>query len=235
MRHTILTLTLLFTIVISSRAQTLQHHKITVGNFTEINVKHSINVDYRSNPDSAGVAVFDASPSMTNVVMFKNNGRGKLTIELQLDSAQTGSLPTIHVYSRYLTKIENSGDSTVRVFNPNVGPKFSATCYGNGRLSIRDISTDEVSAKQLAGNGQLAVSGECQKATLNCAGSGAIQADNLRANEVTAKVFGPVTLGCFARETLVVIGTGPSKIYYGGNPQHLRNRSLGPSLINIGD
>lgn len=219
---------------ITMSAQTVtQRHSVEVGNFTEVNVKHSINVDYRSCPDSAGLAVFEAPASMANVVMFKNNGKGKLTIEIDVDPEQTNPLPTVHIYSHFLTKIENSGDSTVRAFDVNAGPKFSATMVGNGRLSIRDIKTDELSGKQLTGRGQLAISGECRKASLNCTGVGAIQADNLKAREVSATVVGPVSLGCYAWETLVVKGTGPGTVYYSGNPAKLRNRSLGPKLVAI--
>lgn len=235
MRNTILTLSLLLAAFMTGGAQTIQHHEVKVGNFTELNVKHSINVDYHSNPDSAGYAVFEAPVSMVNAVMFKNNGKGKLSIELDVDPEQAGQLPTVHIYSQFLTKIENSGDSTVRAFNVNAGPKFSATLIGNGRLSIRGVRTDELSGKQLTGRGQLAISGECRKASLSCTGVGAVQADNLKASEVSATVVGPVTLGCHATETLVVKGTGPGKVYYGGNPRNIRNRSLGPKLINIED
>ena len=214
-------------------AQTLQRHTVSVGHFTELNVRHSINVDYRSNPDSAGLAVFIARPEMANAISFKNNGKGKLAIETQLDPSQTAGIPTITIYSRYLTKIENSGDSTVRAFKVNAGPKFTATQMGNGRLSIRDIQADEVSAKQLTGRGQLALSGECRRASLSCAGVGAIQADNLHAQDVTITIGGPVTVGCYATGVLAVKGLGPAKIYYGGHPTAIRNRAAGPTLIDI--
>lgn len=233
MRHFLTLLNILAAVTVAA-AQTLQRHTINVGHFTELNVKHSINVDYRANADSAGLAVFVAPPEMVNAIAFKNNGKGKLAIETQIDPSQAGrSIPTITVYSRYLTKIENSGDSTVRAFSVNAGPKFSATLMGNGRLSIRDIQADEISAKQLTGRGQLALSGECRKASLSCAGVGAIQADNLKATDVSITIGGPVTVGCYVTGVLSIKGLGPAKIYYGGNPTSIRDRSAGPTLIDI--
>ncbi len=223
----------MLTATITAVGQSLQRHTVNVGHFTELNVKHSINVDYRTNADSAGMAVFVARPEMANAISFKNNGKGKLAIETQLDQSQQTGLPTVIIYSRYLTKIENSGDSTVRAFNVNAGPKFTATQMGNGRLSIRDIQADEISAKQLTGRGQLAMSGECRKVSLSCAGVGAIQADNLHADDVSISIGGPVTVGCYVTGTLSVKGLGPAKIYYSGNPKSIRNRSAGPTLINI--
>ncbi|MDE5608660.1 MAG: DUF2807 domain-containing protein [Muribaculaceae bacterium] len=233
MRQYLTILILILSVSVECAAQRMQRHTVNVGHFTELNVKHSINVDYRTNPDSAGLAVFVARPEMANAISFKNNGKGKLAVETQLDPAQDAGIPTVTIYSRYLTKIENSGDSTVRAFNVNAGPKFTATQMGNGRLSIRDIQADEISAKQLTGRGQLALSGECRKASLSCAGVGAIQADNLHADDVDISIGGPVTVGCYASGVLSVKGLGPAKIYYGGNPTAIRNRSAGPSLINI--
>lgn len=229
MRHTILIL--LAAVAMAASAAPKQRHTIKVGHFTELNVRHSVNVDYRSNPDSAGLAVFEAAPEAVNTVMFKNNGKGRLQIEVDAEPEET--LPTVTVYSSYLTKIENSGDSTVRAFKVNAGPKFMATLMGNGRLSIRDIETDEVTAKQLTGRGQLALTGRCRKASLNCTGVGAIQADNLRAQEVSVSIVGPVSVGCCATELLSVKGMGPGKVYYAGNPRTIKNRSAGPTLINI--
>lgn len=233
MRNIITVIIIAISSAVAVEAASPQRHVINVGTFTELNVKHSVNVDYRSNPDSAGMATFVASADMVNVVMFRNNGKGKLQIELDIDPEQEQPLPTVVVYSRYLTKIENSGDSTVRAFSVNAGPKFTATLMGNGRLSIRDLETDEVNAKQLTGRGQIALSGNCRKASLSCTGAGAIQADDLHAVEVNVSVVGPVTVGCYVSERLSVKGMGTGKVYYAGHPRTIRNRSAGPKLIDM--
>ncbi|MBD5180724.1 MAG: hypothetical protein HDT01_05430, partial [Bacteroidales bacterium] len=193
---------LLYTLLISlvaavtGLAQNIQHHVVEVGDFTHLEVDHAINVDYCSVADSAGLAVFDAAPEITNYIQFKNNGKGKLEIEIELneDNQYPKNLPTLKIYSRFLTHIENSADSTVRVMSVNAGPKFKAVLIGNGRLSLKDVFTDDLTAKIMTGRGQLAISGKTQKAHLSITGVGAIQADELVAEEVTATVTGPCTI-----------------------------------------
>ena len=222
-------------ITFTGNAQTFQHHVVEVGDFTQLVVNNGVNVDYCSVADSAGLAVFDAPPSITNYIQFKNNGKGKLEIEIELneDNQYPRNLPTVKVYSRFLTNIENSADSTVRAMNVNAGPKFKAVLIGNGRLSLKDIYTEELTAKIMTGRGQLAVSGKSQKANLSITGVGAIQADELVAAVVSANVTGPCTIGCNATEGLTVKGTGPGTVYYVGQPKVIKNRSISGKVKSL--
>lgn len=209
-------------------AQTRQHHVVEIGDFTQLVVNHAVNVDYRSVPDSAGLAVFETNATLVNYIQFKNNGKGRVTIEIETDENNKlpQGLPTIKIYSRFLTNIENVGDSTVRAFSVNAGPKFKAVLVGNGRLSLKDINTDDLTAKIVTGRGQLAIEGVTNKATLTVTGVGAIQADDLEANEVSATVNGPCTIGCHPKDKLTVKGTGPGTVYYVGQPAVIKNHSL---------
>lgn len=214
--------------VFQCAAQNLQHHVVEIGDFTQLVVSNGINVDYSSVADSAGLAVFDAPVALTNYIQFKNNGKGKLEIEIELneDNQYPRDLPTLKIYSRFLTSIENSADSTVRAISVNAGPKFKAVLIGNGRLSLKDLYTDDLTAKIMTGRGQLAISGKTQKAHLSITGVGAIQADGLDASEVTATVTGPCTIGCTATQSLTVKGMGPGTVYYAGQPEVIKNRSI---------
>lgn len=211
-------------------AQTKQHHVLNVGDFTHLSVVNGINVDYKSHPDSAGMAVFDAVPSLVNSVIFINNGKGKLSIEVDVMNKNATELPIVTVYSHFLTNIENMADSTVRAFSVNAGPKFKAKIEGNGRLSIRGIYADEVSAKIFTGSGQLAIDGKCTKSNLSMTGVGAIQADHLIASKSTVTVNGTGSIGCHATEQITVKGTGPGAVYYSGNPPTVKNRSINVKL-----
>ena len=73
----ILTSIIITIISLATGAQTRQHHVVEIGDFTQLVVNHPVNVDYRSVPDSAGLAVFDANASLVNYIQFKNNGKGK--------------------------------------------------------------------------------------------------------------------------------------------------------------
>jgi len=224
----------LLTISVVSRGQTLQYHVVDVGDFTNLRVVNAVNVDYKSNPDSAGLAVFHAPAELVNTIMFINNGKGKLSIELDIVSIDKRELPTITVYSRFLTSIENLADSTVRAFNVNAGPKFKARLEGNGRLSLRNVYTDEVTAKVFTGRGQLAIDGRCTKASLSCTGPCTIQADQLTASKVSATVNGTGSIGCNASEELTVKGAGSGTVYHAGEP-HVKNRSIGIKIKKVGE
>lgn len=216
-------------------SQSIQHHVVKVDDFTELVVLGAVNVDYRSSVDSAGIAVFDARADIVNVFMFSNNGKGKLTVRLDTDGARLTKLPTLRVYSRELASIENRADSTVRAFNINATAKFKAKLEGNGRLSVRNISADEVQARMFTGRGQLAIDGTCRKASLSCTGVGAIQADQLKSSEAAVSVNGPCNIGCYVTEELTVKGVGPGSVYYAGAPDVIKNHSINVKLQNIGE
>ncbi|MCM1449455.1 MAG: DUF2807 domain-containing protein [Clostridiales bacterium] len=214
-------------------AQSKQHHVVNVRDFTHLSVVNGINIDYKSHSDSAGMAVFDAPTALVNSVIFSNNGKGKLSIEVDVMDKNATDLPTVTVYSHFLTNIENMGDSTVRAFSVNAGPKFKAKIEGNGRLSIRGIYADEVSAKIFTGSGQLAIDGRCTKSNFSLTGVGAIQADQLLSNRATATINGTGSIGCHATEQVTVKGTGPGTVYYTGNPPTVKNRSINVKIKSM--
>ncbi|MDE7473574.1 MAG: DUF2807 domain-containing protein [Muribaculaceae bacterium] len=218
---------------VTATAQDVQHHVVNVGDFTHLVVDHSINVEYKSSADSAGLAVFDARPEMVNTVMFSNNGKGKMTVKVDTEGVIGWALPTLKIYSRHLFSIENKGDSTVRALKVSTPNKFKASLEGNGRLSVRDIDTDEVQAKIFTGRGQIAVSGKCVKANLSCTGVGTIQADKLVAVDVVATLNGPCNIGCHVDGELTLKGLGNGTLYYSGEPKLIKNRSLGGNLQPI--
>lgn len=224
MKYLALTLLCLVS-VLTCQAQRLQHHELRVGDFTQVNVKHGVNVVYRSVPDSAGLVTFDAPPSMVNVIQFSCNGKGHLTITLQLDEEQQSPLPTVNIYSSRIEKVQNNGDSTLRVINPVTTDKFNARLEGNGLLSVTGLKCDEVSASVFAGRGQMALYGDVRKASLSVTGVGTVQADGLLAQFITATISGTGTIGCAPSEALTIQGTGPGTVYYTGSPM-IKNRSI---------
>lgn len=203
--------------------------ELDVKDFSELKVTDGINVDYRCNPDSAGKAVFYAAPEVASQILFVP-GTNKLEIQLAPD--ETGmrrSLPVVTVYSSYLTFAENSGDSTVRVLSVAPGPKFRARVIGNGRVVVRNVKATQVDASIDTGKGSVVVYGEATSAKFTCTGTGSIQADELKASTVKCSVWGTGSIGCWAEETLSVMGAGSGTVYYRGKPS-IKNRSLGVKL-----
>lgn len=214
--------------------KTRSRYCLDVHDFTELKVTNGLNVDYVCSADSAGLAVFDTTDDLASIIMFSNNDKGTLRVELNTDGFKYHDLPTIRLYSSFLNKIENAGDSLVRVLTVAPCPEFNATVIGNGRLSVRDIHATTVNGKIKTGKGQLVINGKCTKANLHNTGTGSIQADGLEAAEVKCSIFGTGPIGCHATGALISQGMGSGKVYYRG-PETLkiRSRGLGVKVIPI--
>lgn len=197
-----------------SRSYTLDVHE-----FHELEVVDAINVDYQCNPEKAGKVEFETSPELAPVILFEPN-KNKLSIKLTPSDIPYRNLPTVRVYSSYLSKVENCGDSTVRVLASAGMPEFSAKVIGNGRLVVRNVRATEVKASILTGKGTLVIYGECAKAQLkSVGGSSFLQADDLEAQQVKCSVTGNGTINCYAVDKLNVSGLGSGTVLYRGNPE----------------
>lgn len=229
-------ITLLITIALGATVITsAKGYDVPVGDFSELRVTDGINVDYACSTDSAGHVTFDCEPSMVSAIMLTNKN-GRLTIQLSADelngTRKYAGLPTIKVYSRFLTKAQNTADSTLRVLTVQSTPKFEAMQEGNGRLVVRDVKANEVKLTLRMGHGMLVVAGECQSAKIKFAGTGVIEADRLKATDVSINCSGTGSIGVSAADNLSVFGAGSTQIYYLGRPA-IKNRSLGIKLIQL--
>ncbi|MDE6248445.1 MAG: DUF2807 domain-containing protein [Paramuribaculum sp.] len=207
-------------------AQDINRYEVKLNDFTELKVNDAVNVIYRSNPDSAGIAVFNCQPALASSIMFSPQG-AKLSIQLATNNDVAHmELPTVTVYSNFITKVENNGDSTVRVFSPKTGPKFKGRLVGNGRLIIRDIDANIVEGSIDTGNGTLVLSGHAPEVKLSNTGAGQLLADDLVADNIKCSLWGTGTVGCHARTLLTVTGAGTGTIYYLGTPEIKKKMAL---------
>lgn len=202
-------------------------YSLNIGDFDKLEIDNPINVDYVCNADSAGYAVYYATAKQASAILFDNNGKGRLNVQTDIETTGYPSLPTIKVYSSKLTKVVNSGDSLVRVFNLPQCDKIQAILIGNGRLSIRDIDATKVDASIRSGNGQLILSGSCQEAVYHLVGTGVIQAESLDAVKVKASVVGTGTIGCNCTDWLTIMGVGSGKVWYRQAPPTIKSRGVG--------
>ena len=225
-------ITLFASMTANAQEETLKRYELDVADFTELKVVHSINVRYVNNPDSAGRAVFIAPDKHVSIFMF-NNTKNRLEIQIATDDVNLTNAPTITVYSKFLSKVENSGDSTVTLVSVAPTPKFNARLIGNGRIVAHDLDITELNASLSTGNGQLILFGKCKNAKLSCTGTGSVQADDLVANEVNCRMLGTGTIGCQAIDKLSISGISSGKVYYKGNPQEIKRRSVGVKIIPL--
>lgn len=212
----------------------ITRYELDVKDFTELRVTDGVNVDYVCNPDSAGKAIFHASPDMASQIIFKP-GNNRLEIQLvPKEERKNRELPVVTVYSKYLSFVENSGDSLVRVLSVASGPKFKARVIGNGRISVRNVEANTVEGSIDTGKGTITLYGACTDAKLSCTGTGHIQADGLIADEVNCRLAGTGTIGCYATKNLNIMGIGSGTIYYKGTPQ-IKKRAMGVKVEAIAE
>ncbi len=150
-------------------------------------------------------------------------------MRLTAENPPQGPLPTVTLHSKYLIKAVNNSDSTLRVLSVTNGPKFEAVVEGNGTLVLRDIQANEVKLNLRLGHGQIVATGVCDKLNVKFVGTGVIQADDLRAQNVSINCSGTGSVGVWGVEKLSIFGMGSTSVYYKGHPE-IKNRSVGPKL-----
>lgn len=197
-------------------------YKLKFHDFNELTVVDDINVDYICDPSKAGMVEFEAPKNLVSSIIFEPS-KTKLSIKLAASDSVYRQLPTIKVYSSYLTSVKNDGDSLVRVLSIADGPKFSCRVIGNGKILVHGIKTNELSASIFAGNGKITIFGECKLANLKVTGSGTIQAEELKSLEANCTASHG-SIYCNAVEKLSVGGVS-GNVFYRGTPE-LKKRFL---------
>lgn len=226
LRHILPSLIVALAVPMAVNAEEVTRYDLKVNDFTELKVVDDVNVIYRCVPDSAGHVVFNATPSHAAAFIFQPDGT-KLGIELSPEMAQNpDGLPTVTVYSTFLSRAENDGKATLRIESAAAGAKIKCVLVGNGRLVARGLHFNQVEASLMTGNGEIVVSGKCDIAKLSSTGTGQIQADELVAREAKCRVVGTGSIGVNASDALTVSGMGSGTVYYLGNPS-IKNRTLG--------
>lgn len=219
----------IFALLSVRAADNFKRYSLNIKDFAELKVVGSINVVHHCNADSAGIVSFIAPEEMSHLILFSNNNN-KLKIELTTDGAPITGLPTVHVYSTFISNVENSGDSTVTVANPVPASSFKARIIGNGALIAHNLHATQVTGKIDTGCGHMVLNGKASESKLNNTGKGRLEAGNLICEEVKITVLGTGPIDCYATEKVTVKGLGSSHIYVKGNPKEIVNRSIGAKV-----
>lgn len=185
--------------------------------FTELKVADGINVVYIPDAQKAGKVEFEATSEIASAIVFEPSA-SKLTIKLASRNEVYNSLPTVYVYSTFLTKLTNEGDSLVKIQGIQPVPELLLRQYNNGRIVARDIKCTRLNASILAGHGTMFITGTAGVADYNVAGSGHLQADELQAETVQASITGTGAINCYATATLSVKGISSGMVSYRGKP-----------------
>ncbi len=203
----------------------LKQYKLDVKDFAELQVVDGINVVYECSADSAGYASFTTTNDKVSMILFSND-KSTLKIQLQTDGVTVTDLPTITVRSNYLSRVENSGDSTVYVNSPAPSADIKLRVIGNGTIVAKGLHSTNVEGKIDTGRGHIVLQGVTQWVKLRTVGSGSIEAGDLKAEKGNLLISGTGSVDCYVTGELNIKGLGTGKVYYKGTPT-IKNRTLG--------
>lgn len=219
---------LLFVAATLTLAAQATRHEVRVGDFSRLVVTDGVNVDYRCNADSAGLAVMYCTKADADHFIFSMNKNGRLNIQLVNDFIEYKNLPTITVYSSSLLEAENASDSTLRISGLPSMASFKVRLIDNGKIIVRGIRASHLELQILSGKGKIIAEGRCDDLALRLVGTGEIQADEVRAENVSCRIMGTGRIGCHVDGgELKVSGSGTGKVYYKGTPSKVGVRKLG--------
>lgn len=216
-------------------AQDVKRYELEVKDFTCLDVVDGFNVVYHTSNDTIGVAMFETTTLIADKILFENNNKGKLSIKKGFyeEGQLPDGLPEIHVYSRFLKEVRNSADSLIRLASFRPTMEFKATIIGNGRIVARGINCSKFSGAIKTGSGTIVAAGNCETASLSVLGTGSVQADDLKAQNVSANfTLGTGTIGCFPVDDLLIKGI-KGQVFFRGNPAKIRNHSVGVKIFTI--
>ena len=227
MKRILISFTCVIALAVMASAQ-VTRHEIKVGNFTRLGLIDDINVNYRCNPDSAGIAVIDCTQDIADHLIFSLNNKGRLSIQVEDAYERMGHLPTITVYSSTLDEAENAGDSTLRISGLPALKAFKIRNIDNGKVIARGLRASKLELQILSGKGKIIADGSCDDLAIRLIGTGEIQADQVTATNVTCRIMGTGSIGCNVHDGfLKVSGSGTGKVYYKGNPCKVTVHKLG--------
>lgn len=193
-------------------------YSLNVGRFDKVKITDNVNVVYRSLPDSTGMVSFEGAEEFADAFIFTNT-KGKLHIQVNTEDVDNPELPTLFIYSDYLTDIENSSEFTTTVNCTTSVPSFSVKQIGNGKIVVTDLVAGNVSAHLATGKGTIVLTGKSDKASFKMVGTGAIEAVGLEVPEIKCSILGTGDITCWPVNKLDVRGIGTTKIYYKGDPE----------------
>lgn len=227
----------LMVVALSALTASAETQTLKVDRFQKIRVIGPLNVDCVYHPDSVGYIIIDAKKASNISWVEASTSGNKLKLQLRLpDDMRQGvipvesDLPSVRVYTNYLTYVSNEGDSIVRVITSTNVPSFTARLIGNGYLSVRGIDTEKLNVELITGNGTLAVKGKADEEIIRLAGVGTIEADGVESRAAKVRLTGSGNIGVHATEKLKILGAGSGTIYIKGAPEISRKMALGINL-----
>lgn len=220
-----------FAAILSMKPEKTTTYTTYCGPFDKIEVTDNVNVVYECRQDSAGYLTYSGAHRFADAFILNNN-KGKLKIQVNTEDVNDPELPTIHVYSNFLTSVENSSVMKLEIRTIAPCSNLNIKQIGNGAISVDGAKCDRLKASLATGNGTIVITGSAAEAKYVMVGTGTIQADLLCADVVKCTVVGSGAIGCWPTESISVKGLGSTKVYYRGDP--VVKKGPGLKLFRIG-
>lgn len=213
MRHSKLIILLLALSATIGCAAHVNEYILNVGDFSKLIINDNLSVVYTCSADSAGFVKFSTTPELADAIIARNKG-GKLKLSISEELENQEGLPTVYVYSKFLTEVSNSGTHKVFVRNISRTASFKASLIGNGEIIVNGLDCMQVNASLTTGNGIITLSGTADKLKVNLIGTGKIVADQLKTEVAEIKAMGTGSVSCSAKKNISIICAGSTSIYY---------------------
>ncbi len=115
---------------------------------------------------------------------------------------------------------------TVTMNNPN-----HVALSGSGSLNVSGVTGPDITV-DLAGSGEITVTGTADRVTINLPGSGNVDCDGLKARSAKVTLMGSGTILVYASESLDANILGSGTIRYSGNPAQVTKQISGSGTIS---
>lgn len=215
-------------LAVMSVAAQARRYEMNMGQYNNVRVLNSIDVDIVCNSDSAGKVVFFAEDKAVPRIILSNNTKGKLTVETD-NTIDVIQLPKVTVYVSELAQVENAGDSTVTInAQSDKVYELKIKTSNNGRIVANGIEASVVDIAVSTGRGRITAAGKCQSLKVSNVGTGEIDAYALEATDVKAHIVGTGSVSCTVNGgSLSLRGSGSGKLYYKGKPANVSVKKIG--------
>lgn len=139
---------------------------------------------------------------------------GKLRIYFDENVSNADDLK-IRVSAPSFDAFEMAGSGRLETFDPIRGNQLDLSIAGSGEIILPEADVQNINC-DIAGSGEIEVSGRATDSKFGIAGSGDINAKNLVSERAKASISGSGTVTCNASQTLKAGISGSGDVYYSG-------------------
>lgn len=203
-----------------------------VSNFNGISL--SFSADVQVVKDSTFTIELRGQQNVLDVIETRVKGS---TLEIYVDyhyHIRKNNPVTIVVHMPDLSRADVNGSGKIECLDPFYPDNMSANVNGSGEIRLAGNVESNFTAN-VNGSGSIYHngSGVCSRADFSISGSGYIQAESLKTEQVYSSISGSGTQIVYALDRLDVHISGSGDVYYRGTPTIIKNISGSGKVISL--